>query len=145
MIAGAPAEAAKELVRRLREEARVIWSCMILVVAEQATASSTARRWEAIAAAQQLAGGGPVSDRCRSARASARVAARARARRRSQEVVTVETPALEPYTPDGFTAALAHVDRRAEAGARRACRTPIRRATLRRSWPRGSTARSSPT
>ena len=33
MIAGSPAEAAKELVRRLREEARVI--CMILVIAEQ--------------------------------------------------------------------------------------------------------------
>ena len=35
--------------------------------------------------------------------------------------------------------------RPAEAGDRRSCRTPIRRATSRRSWPRGWTARSSPT
>ena len=62
-----------------------------------------------------------------------------------KEVVTVESTALDNYTPDGYTAALQACDRSAVADIRCCCRTRIRRATSRRSWPPVSTARSSPT
>jgi electron transfer flavoprotein alpha subunit len=78
---------------------------MILVVAEQRGGKLNRTTWESIAAAQQLgepmtvavigSGISPVASEV----AAAQV----------QEVVTVDAPALEPYTPDGFTAALAQV------------------------------------
>ena len=95
MIAGSPAEAAKELVRRLREEARVI--CMILVIAEQRGRQAESRDLGDHRGAQQLAGA-PADARSPSwFRAPASAASRRSSRRRrSQEVVTVEHPALEP-------------------------------------------------
>jgi electron transfer flavoprotein alpha subunit len=74
----------------------------ILVVAEQREGKLNRTSWEAIVAAQQMGGdvaalvigtavAGPASEL-----AAARI----------KEVITVEHAALEPYTPDGFTAAL---------------------------------------
>ncbi|HEY7292303.1 MAG TPA: hypothetical protein VH583_20870, partial [Vicinamibacterales bacterium] len=74
----------------------------ILVVAEQRAGKLNRTSWETIVAAQQMGGdivvlvpgtgvGGPAAEL-----AAAKVA----------EVMTVEHAALEPYTPDGFTAAL---------------------------------------
>ncbi|HEX7137512.1 MAG TPA: electron transfer flavoprotein subunit alpha/FixB family protein, partial [Vicinamibacterales bacterium] len=74
----------------------------VLVVAEQRQGKLNRTSWETIAAAQQMGGdvcvlvpgtgvAGPAGEL-----ANAQVS----------EVVTLEHPALEPYTPDGFTAAL---------------------------------------
>jgi electron transfer flavoprotein alpha subunit len=85
---------------------------MILVIAEQKDGKLNRATWETIAGAQQLAGatGAPITvlvpggsadpvDRVASEIAAAQV----------KEVITVVSPALEPYTPDGFTAALQDV------------------------------------
>src|SRR6516225_874903 len=75
---------------------------MILVIAEQRAGMLNRASWETIAAAQTMGGdivvvvagattAGPAADL-----AAARI----------KEVVTVEHPALEPYTPDGFVTAL---------------------------------------
>jgi electron transfer flavoprotein alpha subunit len=80
---------------------------MIVVIAEQRDGRLNRATWEAIAAAQQLAAAvdAPVTVLVPGARvgpvAGELAAAEAKA------VVTVEHAALEPYTPDGFTAALA--------------------------------------
>src|SRR3954465_8012293 len=79
---------------------------MILVVAEQRGGKLNRATWECIAAAQQL--GGPMTIAVLGggiAGIAAEVAAAAVDR--VQEVVTIDAPALEPYTPDGFSAALA--------------------------------------
>jgi electron transfer flavoprotein alpha subunit len=79
---------------------------MILVVAEQRDGRLNRATWETIAGAQQLAGitsapivvivpGGSVGA------VAGEVAAA-----QVKEIVTVESPALDAYTPDGFTAAL---------------------------------------
>ncbi len=52
LIAGSPAEAAKALVKALREDARVIR--VILVVAEQKDGALNRASWEAVAAAQAI-------------------------------------------------------------------------------------------
>ena len=140
MIAGAPAEAAKELVR-----APARGSAGHLVILgrspNSATGSSIARRWEAIAAAQQLAddqvtdrrarrqvgvGAAPAScarRRCRKSSWSTRAAARAvharrlhggARRRRSSQRRTRRCVIAAAHLPDT--------------------------ATSRRSWRRGSTA-----
>ena len=144
IIGGSPAEAAKELVRRLRDEARVI--CMILVVAEQRGGTLNRATWETIAGAQQLAAGQP--DRRRWCPARTRRPSRgrgARARAAVQEVVTIESPALEPYTPGRLHGGARRRPSRSWRPTSCSCRTPTRRATSRRSSPRASTARSSPT
>jgi electron transfer flavoprotein alpha subunit len=77
---------------------------MILVVAEQREGKLNRASWEAIAAAQQLAGGMPIKIAVLGATtgnvatdlATANVA----------EVLVAENAALEPYTPDGFVMAL---------------------------------------
>ena len=77
---------------------------VILVVAEQRGGKLNRATWETIAAAQQLATFGSISvvvpgvsvQQVASELAAAEVA----------EVVAVEHAALEPYTPDGYTAAL---------------------------------------
>ena len=76
---------------------------MILVVAEQRNGKLNRASWEAIAAAQQLAK--PVTVAVIGAGIAAVAAEVAAAQ--VTEVVTIDAPALEPYTPDGFTAALA--------------------------------------
>ncbi len=80
---------------------------MILVVAEQRDGRLNRASWEALAAGQRLAAkaGGPVKVAALGAHidaAAAELSAAAVA-----EVVAVESPALEPYTADGFVAALA--------------------------------------
>jgi electron transfer flavoprotein alpha subunit len=77
---------------------------MILVIAEQRAGRLNRTTWEAIAAAQQLAAGQPVIVAVPGASVE-RVAAELAAAH-VQEVVAVESPALEPYTADGYTAAL---------------------------------------
>jgi len=79
---------------------------VIVVVAEQRGGKLNRATWETIAAAQQLAGaaGAPVSVLVPGAQASA--AAGEIAAADVQDVITLEHAALEPYTPDGFTAAL---------------------------------------
>jgi electron transfer flavoprotein alpha subunit len=77
---------------------------MILVVAEHRGGKLNRATWEAIAAAQQLAGGQPVAIAVLGSNVVSIAADVAAAQ--AQEVVTIDNPALEPYTPDGFTAAL---------------------------------------
>jgi electron transfer flavoprotein alpha subunit len=79
---------------------------MILVIAEQRDGKLNRATWETIAGAQQLAGttGAPIAVLVPGAIVSAVAAELATAQ--VKEVVTVEHAALEPYTPDGFTAAL---------------------------------------
>jgi len=77
---------------------------MMLVVAEQREGKLNRASWEAIAAAQQLAGGMPIkiavlggtTGSVANELASAQVA----------EVLVGEHAALEPYTPDAFVSAL---------------------------------------
>jgi electron transfer flavoprotein alpha subunit len=76
---------------------------MILVVAEQRGGKLNRATWESIAAAQQLAQ--PIAVAVLGSGVSA--VANDVAAAEVQEVVTLDDPALEPYTPDGFTAALA--------------------------------------
>jgi electron transfer flavoprotein alpha subunit len=79
---------------------------VILVIAEQRDGKLNRTTWETIVAAQQLAGaaGAPIAILVPGAGAAGVAAELAAAQ--VAEVVTVESPALEPYTPDGFTAVL---------------------------------------
>src|SRR5207244_9750774 len=85
---------------------------VILVVAEQREGKLNRATWETIAAAQHLAsvvgGGGPSGPPIAIVVPGASVGGVAKdlAAADVKEVVTVEHAALEPYTPDGFTAAL---------------------------------------
>jgi electron transfer flavoprotein alpha subunit len=77
---------------------------VILVIAEQREGKQNRASWEAIAAAQQLAGGMPIKVAVLGGTTGSvghDLAAAAVA-----EVLVVENPALEPYTPDGFVMAL---------------------------------------
>ena len=77
---------------------------MILVIAEQREGKLNRATWEAIAAAQQMAGGLPVKVAVPGATTGSvpgDLAAAAVA-----EVIVAEHPALEPYTPDGFVMAV---------------------------------------
>ena len=77
---------------------------MILVVAEQQGGKLNRATWETIAGAQQLADAAAITIALPGAGAAAAAAEIAAAR--VKEVVTVESAALEPYTPDGYTEAL---------------------------------------
>jgi electron transfer flavoprotein alpha subunit len=79
---------------------------VILVIAEQKGGTLNPATWETIAAAQQLAGtsGEPVTVLASGAGVGA-VAGELAAAQVAQ-VITVGHAALEPYTPDGMTAAL---------------------------------------
>ncbi len=76
---------------------------MILVVAEHRSGALNRATWESIAAAQQL--GQPIALAVLGSGIGAVAGEIAAAQ--VQEVVTVDAPALEPYTSDGFTTALA--------------------------------------
>jgi electron transfer flavoprotein alpha subunit len=82
---------------------------VILVIAEQKDGKLNRATWETIAAAQQLAGatGAPIAVLVPGGSADpvGRVASEIAAAQ-VKEVITVVSAALEPYTPDGFTAAL---------------------------------------
>jgi electron transfer flavoprotein alpha subunit len=80
---------------------------MILVIGEQRGGKLNRATWEAIAGAQQLAaadGNQPLSVLLVGTSLAGLAAELAAAA--VKEVVTVEDAALEPYTPDGYTAAL---------------------------------------
>jgi electron transfer flavoprotein alpha subunit len=81
---------------------------LILVVAEQRGGKLNRATWEAVAAGQQLAAGvsaPSVSILVLGSNIGAAAAELSAAQ--VQDVLTIDTAALEPYTPDGFTAALA--------------------------------------
>src|SRR6476469_9786196 len=79
---------------------------MILVIAEQRDGKLNRASWETIVGAQQLAQatGAPITVLVPGATAAGVAAELAAAQ--VKDVVTVEHAALEPYTPDGFAAAL---------------------------------------
>jgi electron transfer flavoprotein alpha subunit len=79
---------------------------MILVIAEQRDGKLNRATWETIVGAQQLAkvSGAPITVLVPGAHAAGVAAELAAAQ--IAEILTVEHAALEPYTPDGFTAAL---------------------------------------
>jgi len=79
---------------------------MILVIAEQRDGTLNRATWETIAGAQQLAQttSAPITVLVPGAKAAGVASELASAQ--VTDVVTVEHAALDPYTPDGFTAAL---------------------------------------
>ena len=77
---------------------------VILVIAEQRAGKLNRASWETIAAAQQIAAGDPIVVVVPGAGAASVAAELAAADVR--EVGCVDHAALEPYTPDGYTAAL---------------------------------------
>ena len=79
---------------------------MILVVAEQRDGTLNRATWETVAAAQHLAAPSGEGVAILVPGAGAGVVAGELAAAQVAEVTTVEHAALEPYTPDGFTAAL---------------------------------------
>jgi electron transfer flavoprotein alpha subunit len=80
---------------------------VILVVAEQRGGTLNRATWETMAAAQQTAGSAPVSALVLGTNLQAVASELASAA--VHEVITVESAALETYTPDGYTAALAEI------------------------------------
>jgi electron transfer flavoprotein alpha subunit len=85
---------------------------MILVIGEQRGGTLNRATWESVAGAQHLAGvigegpaDGAVSVLVLGAQLQAVASELAAASVR--EVITIENPALEPYTPDGYTGVLA--------------------------------------
>ena len=80
---------------------------MILVIAEQRDGKLNRATWEAIAAAQQLAGGAPVSVAVLGA--STGGLAQELAAASVAEVLVAEHAALDPYTPDAYAAACSTV------------------------------------
>ena len=80
---------------------------MILVVAEQKDGTLNRASWEAIAAAQQAPGGGPVTVAVLGSNVSAVAAELAQAD--VAGVLAVDAPALAAYTPDAFVQALEQV------------------------------------
>ena len=81
---------------------------MILVIAEQQQGKLNRASWEAIAAAQQLSGGAMPIKVAVAGQSVAAVAAEL-AQAAVAEVLTIESPALAVYTPDGFVQALQQV------------------------------------
>jgi electron transfer flavoprotein alpha subunit len=77
---------------------------MILVVAEQRGGTLNRASWETIAAAQQISAGTDVAVAVIGADVAAVAGELAAADVR--EVLTIDHPALDLYTPDGYTAAL---------------------------------------
>ena len=88
---------------------------MIVVIAEQRDGKLNRTTWETIVAAQQLSGatGTPITVLVPGAQTAA--VAQELAAAQAQEVVTLDHAALEPYTPDGFTAALEQAIRQLSA------------------------------
>jgi len=79
---------------------------VILVIAEQRDGRLNRATWETIAGAQQLAGIANLPIAVLVSGGSVSAVASELAAAQVKEVATVEHAALEPYTPDGFTAAL---------------------------------------
>jgi electron transfer flavoprotein alpha subunit len=79
---------------------------MILVIAEQRGGTLNRTTWETIVAAQELTASTSLPVAVLVAGASVGSIAAELSAAQIGEVLTVENAALEPYTPDGFTAAL---------------------------------------
>ena len=79
---------------------------MILIVGEQRGGKLNRATWETVAAAQELAAGQPIAIAIPGSSAQAASAAAELAAADVAEVIAVESPVLEAYTPDGYTAAL---------------------------------------
>jgi electron transfer flavoprotein alpha subunit len=79
---------------------------VILVVGEQRGGKLNRATWETVAAMQQLAAAQPITIALPGSSAHAAGAAAEIAAADVAEVVTVESAALEAYTPDGYAAAL---------------------------------------
>src|SRR6185436_4701371 len=79
---------------------------MILVIAEQREGKLNRATWETIVGAQQLAGAANVPITVLVPGTGAAGVASELAAAQVKDVVTLEHAALEPYTPDGYTAAL---------------------------------------
>src|SRR5436190_16186621 len=79
---------------------------MILVVAEQRDGKLNRSSWETVAAAQQLGRALTLPVTVLVPGANAATVANELAAAQVTEVLTLAHPALEPYTPDGFTAVL---------------------------------------
>jgi electron transfer flavoprotein alpha subunit len=79
---------------------------VILVVAEQRDGKLNRATWETLVGAQQLAGASSAPITVLVPGASGASVANELAAAQVKEIVTVEHAALEPYTPDGYTAAL---------------------------------------
>ena len=84
---------------------------MILVIAEQRDGKLNRATWEADRGGAAAGGRGDHGRRRRAGATSARSAAELRSGRGRRRSSPSSTPALEPYTPDGYTAALAAGDR----------------------------------
>ena len=82
----------------------VLYDKLILVVAEQRAGTLNRATWETIAAAQQIRGDARIVVAVLGAGVAAVASEVAAAD--VQEVVTIDHPALESYTPDGYTMAL---------------------------------------
>jgi electron transfer flavoprotein alpha subunit len=80
---------------------------MILVIAEQRNGKLNRASWETVAAAQQLGGASTSPVTVLVPGANAASVANELVAAQVAEVLTVAHPALEPYTPDGYTAVLA--------------------------------------
>ena len=80
---------------------------MILVITEQRDGSLNRATWEALVAAQQLAGGDEIQIALPGAATGA--VAQELAAAGAGSVLSVINPALEPYTPDGYVHAFAQV------------------------------------
>jgi electron transfer flavoprotein alpha subunit len=76
----------------------------VLVIAEQRGGVLNRAAWETVAAAQQMDAGGAITVAVAGANVGA--AAAELAAGRVAEVVTIDDPSLEWYTPDGYTMAL---------------------------------------
>src|SRR5215813_3710574 len=79
---------------------------MILVIAEQRDGKLNRATWETIVGAQQLASAASTPVTVLVPGNGAAGVANEVAAAQVKEVVTLEHAALEPYTPDGYTAAL---------------------------------------
>src|SRR6266536_378449 len=79
---------------------------MILVIAEQQGGKLNRATWETIVGAQQLAAAAGAEIAVLVPGTNVGSVAAEIAAAQIKEVVTLEHAALEPYTPDGFTAAL---------------------------------------
>ena len=79
---------------------------MILVIAEQRDGKLNRSSWETVAAAQQLGGALTLPVTVLVPGANAPSVANELVAAQVTEVLTLAHPALEPYTPDGFTAVL---------------------------------------
>jgi electron transfer flavoprotein alpha subunit len=88
---------------------------VILVLAEQRDGHLNRASWEAVAAAQRLAAGGPLSVAVLGGSVESACVELASAG--VGDVLEVVDPALEAYTPDGYVAALAQVIEAAQPSA----------------------------